>query len=182
MKKIIRLTESDLASIVKRIIKESNPQNVNFDDLIGKTVKFTPIPSSTLYIKDDGSEYSQESFDIEPLGKISDKQTWENMSDDEPIKGKIKDMRILSNGEVVFISLTDLEGHDFLRYEAITYECGSEEFEIEFHRSKNPNSFFDGGKFVIYATNKKLSENLENRLPCGNFDFAMNKSNNNDFA
>jgi hypothetical protein len=181
MKKIIRLTESDLARIVKRIINESTPPDkVKFDDLIGKTVKFVADPELTVYINEEGKEYTKESFENEPFGDYSDSTFWDYFNNSE-VKGIIKDMHSISTGEAVFIDITDLGGYNILST-SIIYECGTKRFEIELKISKNLKGFFSGGKIIIFATNKKLSENLENRLPCGNFDFAMNKSNNNDFA
>jgi hypothetical protein len=183
MKKIIRLTESDLARIVKRIIKESNPQNVNFDDLIGKTVKFTAIPSLTTWINSEYEEYTEESFDIEPLSN-EDRIVWNGLKNFYDIKGRIKSIRVQTAGEGVEITLNDLQGNStqYFGGEGMFYSCDEETFNFDYRQTSTDDTFFSDGIFRYYFSNKKLSENLENRLPCGNFDFAMNKSNNNDFA
>ena len=93
MKKIIRLTESDLARIVKRVIKESSPQNVNFDDLIGKTVKFTTIPSETIWFNSEFDEYTEESFELEPLSQ-DDMIVWRSYNKEFNLRGKIKNVRV----------------------------------------------------------------------------------------
>jgi len=185
MKKIIRLTESDLANIVKRIIKESNPQNVNFDDLIGKTVKFTTIPSETKWVNSEYNEYTEESFKLQPLSQ-DDMIVWSSYNEEFNLRGKIKSVRVLTGDIGVEIIINNLEGGALEWSQGlsrITYVCDEEKFSTRLEtKGLRDETFFSDGFFKFTLSNKKLSENLQNRLPCGNFDFVMNNSINNNFA
>lgn len=185
MKKIIRLTESDLARIVKRVIKESSPQNVNFDDLIGKTVKFTTIPSETIWFNSEFDEYTEESFELEPLSQ-DDMIVWRSYNKEFNLRGKIKNVRVLTGDIGVEIIINNLQGGDLVWSQGlsrITYVCDEEKFSTRLESKElKDDTFFSDGFFEFTLSNKKLSENLQNRLPCGNFDFVMNNSTNNNFA
>lgn len=183
MKKVIRLTERDLTRIVRRVIKESSPSSVNFNDLIGKTVKFTTIPSETIWFNSEFDEYTEESFKLQPLSN-EDRIVWDEYKKPYTIKGRIKSIRVQTAGEGVEITLNDLQGNSmkYLGTEGIFYSCDEEIFYLNYRQTSTDDTFFSDGIFRYYFSNEKLSENLQNRLPCGNIDFVMNKSNNNDFA
>jgi len=160
------LLESKLGN-VKPLVNEST---VEFTDLIGKTVMFKPVDIEKVIGDSNIDTWYSNELDNEYLTK--EDQSWWDMLKTEPIKGKIKSVRAFTDN---FIDL-ELENLDGITYSmkldaGAGFECGGDEFRLDI-KVTSLSSWF-GGKTVIGTfTNIKLAENLNNRLPCGNFDFA----------
>jgi hypothetical protein len=83
MKRIIKLTESDLARIVRRVINEQDEKDV-YSDLYGKTVTFKSIEMSGVVIKGiiKGVSTQGDGIDIKLKESITDGDT-DGLSFDE---------------------------------------------------------------------------------------------------
>jgi ribosomal protein L35AE/L33A len=157
MKRIIRLTESDLVQIVKRVIKE---QDEKVQDL--ETVTVT-VPKRT-YVENMNSDLYGKTvtFKDEETGTV--------------VKGKIKHMAEVKGYDDVSISFDDLymlpnDNYKISGEPNIMYGCGENVFFITVYdiyegKTKRMNTF----------TCKGLSDVLNDRLPCKT-DFVMNNTN-----
>jgi len=214
MKKIIRLNENDLARIVRRVIKEdemsaSGPKksgNYDMSDLIGKTVEFTLLG---MEVTKNGDKYYLDKGDMSEYGQES--LFWGFFK--RKLQGKIVEAEA-GKGYVVIIVEQVKNGHpligvprDPVRFQ---YGCGSKGFarvgidyfikdfteknedflytltkDTKDGKYKKQKSWFYGAELTLTYECPKLEEHLQNRPPCGGFDFSMNKNgmdNNDSFA
>ncbi len=160
------LLESKLGD-VKPLVNEST---VEFTDLIGKTVIFKPVEIDRVVGDTINDIWYSSELDNENL--TNEDQSWWDTLKTEPIKGKIKSVRAFTDN-FIDMNLEDLDGVTYTMKIDVSagFECGSDKFKLSIDITSSSSWF--GGKMVQGTfTNIKLAENLNNRLPCGNFDFA----------
>ena len=152
MKKVIRLTESDLVQIVKRVIKEQDE-------------KVTTFPEVTVYPK--------ENMNSDLYGKTV---TFKDVETGTVVKGTIKHMTEVKGYDDISITFDGLYVNTNSDYKLkgdpnIMYGCGENVFFITLYDSISEETVR-----VNTFTCKGLSDVLNDRLPCKT-DFAMNNTN-----
>ena len=160
------LLESKLGN-VKPLVNEST---VEFTDLIGKTVIFRPVEIEKVIGDNNTDTWYSNELDNENL-TTTDQSWWDTLNTD-PIKGIIKSVKPFTN-DFITLDLENLDGVTYTLYIDVSagFECGSDKFKLTIEIT-SPSSWFGCKKVIGMFTNIKLAENLNNRLPCGNFDFA----------
>lgn len=199
MKKIIRLNENDLVRIVRRVIKEDEmsasglkkPRNYDMSDLIGKTVEFTLINMTVIR---KGDRYNLDEGDMSEYGM----DKFFKKAFNTKLQGTIVEAETGSYGDVLIKVKQSRNGHPLFAREnndisSFLYNCGKENFRIDLSHVFLENFkkrgeilkdswFYNSEHIMFYYECPKLEEHLQNRPPCGGFDFSMNKNgmDNND--
>ena len=172
-RRFYNLMESTLGDVKPLIAEQSG---VNLNNLIGKTVVLKP--KEFLNVDD---KWFKDSFETEPLGRM-DKFFYEYIQKN-PIKGTIINPRGFMNNLVRF-EVKPLDNIVFGGFPGswsinLSYECGSNTFIVYLH-CKNDKSWFFEKTIEMEYTCVGLSDELENRLPCGNYDFSKNDMGDNE--
>jgi hypothetical protein len=161
------LLETKLGDVKPLVNEVANPLH----QLIGKTVKFEPISIDRV----TGEDYSTDEWSASEL----ENETFSNMDASywdlfktEPIKAKIKGVRILTD-DVILFQLENLDNIAFPNNVGAdpSFKCGKDTFDITLNVDGS-NSWFANKKVYGTFRNVKLAEYLNNNLPCGGFDFA----------
>jgi len=175
MKRIIRLTESDLARIVRRVINENNDP---FSSMYGKTVIFKPTGDIDDIVVD---EWDGSALDNEPMDE-KDERIWNKIKSDT-IKGTITEIEVTTQNKLsIYITPLDSLFGEYRDNINVYFTCGSNEFVIEFNLNKyapllpRGYTFFSDKNFKGTYTCDKFSEYLNNHLPCGGFDLSKTDS------
>jgi hypothetical protein len=161
------LLETKLGDVKPLVNEVANPLH----QLIGKTVKFEPISINRVTGEDyPTDEWSASELENETFSNM-DASYWD-LFKTEPIKAKIKGVRILTDNVILF----QLENLDNIALSTNvgaepSFQCGKDIFNITLNVGGS-NSWFANKKVHGTFRNVKLAEYLNNNLPCGGFDFA----------
>jgi hypothetical protein len=161
------LLESKLGDVKPLVNEVANPLH----QLIGKTVKFEPISIDRVTGEDHSTdEWSASELENETFSNM-DASYWD-LFKTEPIKAKIKGVRILTD-DVILFQLENLDNIAFPDNVGAdpSFKCGKDTFDITLNVDGS-NSWFANKKVYGTFRNVKLAEYLNNNLPCGGFDFA----------
>jgi hypothetical protein len=159
-------------------LMSGDPIPNEYKDLIGKTVIFKYKNTIEITSKSSPGDVWHEDA-IKELG-TEDKRVYDDVIN-SPIRGKIiAVMGASSNDAMVRLTVKNIStelGFSFYNNEDnIIYRCGTNTFEtdIEISQAASVNGPFFEDKIVnVGYTCPSLSQYLEKKLPCGNFDFSM---------
>ena len=175
-KKIIRLTESDLSRIVRRVINENNDP---FSSMYGKKAIFEPtgdIDDIVVKSSDYRDEWHGFALENESMSSF-DEELWE-ASKSDAMKGTIEKITPVTQDSLrIKIVPLNTSLREYRQDIVIYYDCGSNEFDILFNFYKyGGDSFFSEKQFRGTYTCDQFSEYLNNHLPCGGFDLSKSDS------
>lgn len=160
-------------------LMSGDPVPNEYKDLIGKTVIFKYKNTIEITSKSSPGDTWYEDT-IRELGD-EDKKVYDNVIN-SPIRCKIIGVMgaNFGNNAIVRLTVKDISpelGFSFISNEDnVTYTCGTNTFDadIEISQAASVNGPFFEDKIVnVGYTCPSLSQYLEKKLPCGNFDFSI---------
>ena len=160
-------------------LMSGDPVPNEYKDLIGKTVIFKYKNTIEITSKSSPSDVWYDDT-IRELGP-EDKGVYDDVIN-SPIRGKIIAAIGSTSDNFAIVQLTvknispELGFSLFSEKDNIIYRCGTNTFEadIEISQAASVNGPFFEDKIVnVGYTCPSLSQYLETKLPCGNFDFSM---------
>jgi hypothetical protein len=147
-----------------------------YKDLIGKTVKFTFNRMDKVMSTASPNDVWYKEELLKELD-TDDKEIYNDIIK-KPIIGRIKEVKGLDLGgdTYVLITLNNLNtelgfGTFGLKNDEVTYFCGKGVFDMDI--DVRQGTFFKDKIVRSFYSCETLSNFLEKKLPCGNFDFSM---------
>ena len=154
----------------------TRPPINEYKELIGKSVIFSFNRMNKVTSKvSPGDVWTNEEL-LKTLD-FDDKEVFQDIIK-KPIRGRIKEVRGLSmtGGAYVIISLDNLNNELGFgiggTQNEVSYTCGKGLFDVDLDIRQGV--FFADKMVNAYYSCESLSNFLEKKLPCGNFDFSMN--------
>ena len=153
----------------------SRPTINEYKELIGKSVIFSFNKMNKVTSKvSPGDVWTNQEL-LNTLD-VDDKEVYTDIIR-QPIRGRIKEVRglNLTGGAYVIISLDNINmelGFSMGGTEnEVSYTCGKRLFDVDLDIRQG--TFFADKTVNAYYSCESLSDILEKKLPCGNFDFSM---------